>query len=432
MFDIELGRNRDCTGANRREFLRMGALGAFGLSLPQVLRAQAAQAAAPEVNCIMLWLVGAPSHHETFDPKPEASKEIRGEFGVIRAKNGELFGELIPQVARVSDKFSLLRAVNHTDGDHDTAQFQVQSGYPFNPGLTYPSFGSVVAREKGYRAGLPPYVLLGGIKSEGAGYLGDLYNPLSITEDPAKQGFNVKEIRPPSAVTEKRFDRRQRMLASLDRFRADAEKRGSVSQSLDGFMGRAIDLITSPAAKKAFALSEEPQKLRERYGMHRLGQSCLLARRMIEAGMRFVTVSNGGWDTHADNFSRLKNELLPPFDQAYSALLEDLDQRGMLANTLVVAFGEFGRTPTVNPAAGRDHWPRVFPVALGGGPIKLNRVIGASDSVGGEPADRPISVPDLSATVYKALGVDYEKEYLTPDGRPLPIVYHGQPVNELF
>jgi hypothetical protein len=431
MFEITTGRSRDCTGVSRREFIRVGSLGLLGLSLPDALAARAAGAPA-DVSCIMLWLVGAPSHHETFDPKPEAASEIRGEFGVVRAKNGELFGELIPQVARVADKFTLLRAVNHTDGDHDTAQFQMQSGYPFNAGLTYPSFGSVVAREQGFHDGLPPYVLMGGGKPEGAGYLGELYNPLTIREDPSNPKFSVKEITPPGAVTEKRFGRRQRMLEAMDRFRARAEKRGAVSDALDGFRGQAVDLITSPAARKAFSLQDEPEKLRERYGKHRLGQSCLLARRLVEAGVRFVTIPNGGWDTHADNFSRLKKELLPPFDQAYSALLEDLSDRGMLDRTLVIAMGEFGRTPTVNPAAGRDHWPRVFPVALGGGPIKLGRVIGGSDRIGGEPVDRPVSVPDLAATIYKAVGVDYHKEYVTLEGRPTPIVYHGEPVAELF
>lgn len=431
MLNLTIGRSRDCTGVSRREVLRIGSLGLIGLTLPELLRAQAA-AAGPDVACIMLWLAGAPSHHETFDPKPEAPTEIRGEFGVVRAANGELFGELIPQVARASDKFSLLRAVNHTDGDHDSAQAQMQSGYPFNAGLAYPSFGSVVARERGFRQGLPPYVLFGGAKAEGAGYLGDLYNPLSIRDDPSNPKFSVKELTPPTAVTEKRFERRHRMLNAMDRFRAGAERRGAVSESLDGFVVRAFDLVTSPAARKALALQEEPRKVRDRYGMHRLGQSCLLARRLVEAGVRFVTIPNGGWDTHADNFSRLKKDLLPPFDQAYSALLEDLHQRGMLANTLVIAMGEFGRTPTINPAAGRDHWPRVFPVAIGGGPVKLGRVLGASDRIGGEPVDRAISVPDLAATIYKALGVDYHKEYVTPEGRPSSIVYNGEPVAELF
>lgn len=432
MLDIITGRSRDCTGAHRREFLRLGGLGLLGLSLPQALRAESAAPASTGASCIMLWLVGAPSHHETFDPKPDAAAEIRGEFGVVRAKNGELFGELIPQVARVSDRFSLLRAVHHTDGDHDSAQFQLQSGYPFTPGLSYPSFGSVVAREKGYHQGLPPYVAFGGGKAEGSGYLGDIYNPLTIRDDPNAAKFSVKEITPPAAVSEKRFGRRQRMIAALDRFHGQAEKRGAVSEALDGFMGRAVDLITSPAARKAFSLSEEPDKVRDRYGRNRLGQSCLLARRLVEAGVRYITISNGGWDTHADNFSRLKKELLPPFDQAYSALLEDLTDRGMLDRTLVIAMGEFGRTPTVNPAAGRDHWPRVFPVALGGGPIQLGRVIGGSDAIGGEPASRPVSVPDFAATIYKAVGVDYHQEYLTPEGRPTPIVYNGEPVAELF
>lgn len=435
VLQITTGRSADCSGMTRRGFVQLGGLATLGLSLADVLRLREAAAAAPEVNCILITLLGAPSHHETFDPKPEAPSEIRGEFGAIPAKIGIAFGELIPNIARVSDRFSLLRAVHHTDGDHDTAQTLMYSGYPFNPGLSYPSFGSVVGREKGFRAGLPPYVLVGSPKAAGAGYMGAVYDPLTIRDNPADARFSVKEITPPAAVTEKRFSRRQRMIGALDRFRDKTESRGAISGTLDGFMTRAVDLVTSPAAKKAFSLQEEPAAVRDRYGRHQFGQSCLLARRLVEAGVRFVTVADsgkGGWDTHADNFSRLKRDLLPPFDQGYSALLEDLSDRGLLANTLVIAMGEFGRTPTINPAAGRDHWPRVFPVALGGGPVKLGRIIGASDRIGGEPVDRPVAMADLAATIYKVLGVDYHKEYLTPEARPVPIVYYGEPVAELF
>ncbi|MBM3457396.1 MAG: DUF1501 domain-containing protein [Armatimonadetes bacterium] len=429
------GEARECSGVSRRGFLRIGGLASLGLTLPDALRARADAPGAPEVNCILITLLGAPSHHETFDPKPEAPAEIRGEFGAIPAKIGVRFGELIPRIAAVSDRLSLLRAVHHADGDHDSAQTLMYSGYPFSPSLSYPSYGSVVAREKGFRGGMPPYVLAGSPKAAGAGYMGDLYNPLVIRDNPADPKFSVKEITPPPAVTDGRLARRQRMIAALDRFRGRTEARGEISGTLDSFMARSLDLISSPAAKKAFSLRDEPPKVRERFGMHAFGQQCLLARRLIEAGVRFVTVGDagkGGWDTHADNFNRLKRDLLPPFDQGYSALLEDLNERGLLASTLVIAMGEFGRTPHINPAAGRDHWPRVFPVALGGGPIKLGRLIGGSDGIGGEPVERPVSMADFAATVYRALQVEYRKEYVTPEGRPTPIVYHGEPVAELF
>lgn len=433
MLDITTGYRRDCTGVSRREFLRVGSLGLLGLALPDLLRMQAAAATGSDVNCIFLWLVGGPSHHETFDPKPDAPAEIRGEFGTVRTKTGERFGELLLKVAQVSDKFSVIRSVTHTDGNHDTAQYYLQSGYPFSPAFNYPSFGAVVGRERGFRGGLPPYALLGGsAKSEGAGYMGDVYNPLVISGNPADAKFSVREVTPPEGVSAARFGRRQQLLAKLDRFQRDAEARPALSGSMDAFVTRAFDLVTSPAAKKAFALSEEPAALRDRYGRHRLGQSCLLARRLVEAGVRFVTVANGGWDTHDNHFVKVKRDLLPPFDQAYAALLDDLSERGMLSNTLVLAFGEFGRTPQVNPAAGRDHWPTVFSVCLGGGPVRTGRIIGASDATGSQPTERPVRVEDLAATIYQALGIDYRREYMTPQGRPVPIVASGEPVAELF
>jgi uncharacterized protein (DUF1501 family) len=432
MFDITTGCHRDCTGVTRREILRIGSLGLLGLALPDVLRMQAACGAGTEVSCIMLWLVGGPSHHETFDPKPDAPVEVRGEFGVIKTKTGERIGELLPQVAQQTDKLSIIRSVTHTDSNHDTARTYLQSGYKFNVSQSYPSYGSVIAREKGFREGLPPYALLGGrARAEGAGYLGAIYNPFLITGDPSQPGFSVRDVSPPEGVAPGRFQRRERMLAALDRFQQGVET-APVAASMDRFRERAFDLITSPAAKKAVALDEEPQKLRDRYGKHAFGQSCLLARRLIEAGVRFVTVTNGGWDTHQNNFIRLKTELLPRLDQAYSALLEDLSQRGLLENTLVLAMGEFGRTPRVNTQAGRDHWPGVFSVCLGGGPIRTGRIIGASDEIGAAVAERPVKVEDLAATIYRALGIDFHKEFMSPQGRPLPIVHNGEPVAELF
>lgn len=441
MFDIITGRGSDCAGVNRRDMIRIGALGWLGLSLPDFLRMRSADAApggpapagTPEINCIMIWLSGGPPQHETFDPKPNAPPEIRGEFGVTRARTGEQFSALVPRLAKVADRFSVIRTVTHADGNHETARAQLQSGYKFNPALAYPSFGSVTAREKGPRNGLPPYVLFAGRpEAEGAGYLGSVYNPLAVPGDPSTPDFSVQNVVPPAAVQAERFDRRQKILASLDQFQRQAEVRAPVAASMDRFFEQAFTLVTSPTAKKAFAVQEEPETLRERYGRHRLGQSCLLARRLVESGVRFVTITMTGWDTHRDHFQQVKGTLVPPLDQAYSALLEDLGDRGMLANTLVLCMGEFGRTPRINPAAGRDHWPSAFSVALGGGPVKLGRVVGATDGTASLPAERPVRVPDLAATIYQALGIDHTKEYMTPQGRPLQIVSQGVPVSELF
>lgn len=430
MFDVISGRNLDCTGVSRRDFLRLGGLGALGLTLPDLLRMREASAA-PEVNCIILWLKGGPPQHETFDPKPDAPVEIRGDLGVMKAKTGFLISDGLPRLAAMSDRYSVIRSLTHTDNNHETAEVWMQSGYKFNVATRYPSFGSVVSKEKGWRNGLPAYTLLGGQPtSEGAGYLGTVYNPLSVTADPSAKDFSVKDVTLPAGVTQTVFDRRQRMLAALDRFQRNSETRAAVAKSIDRFQERAVDLVTSPAAKKAFALEEEPASVRDSYGRHRFGQSCLLARRLVEAGVRFVTVAMGGWDTHQDHTLQMKS-LLPRLDTGYSALLQDLSDRGMLSNTLVLTFGEFGRTPQINPRAGRDHWASVFSVCLGGGPVKLGQVIGASDAIGATPAERPVTAAELAATVYHSLGVDYRKEFQV-QGRPIPLVYEGEPIKELL
>jgi hypothetical protein len=413
--------------------LRIGGLSALGLSLPELLQAHAAAAERTDVNCILLWLMGGPPQHETFDPKPEAPAEVRGEFGSSGAKTGFLISDRLPRLAQVSDRYSVIRTVTHRDNNHDTARVWMQSGYQFNPAIRYPSYGSVVSREKGWSRGLPAYTLLGARNpiAEGAGYLGTVYNPLSITGDPSRADFSVTDTALPSGVTTAQFDRRQRMLAALDRFQRKTESRATVATAIDQFQEKAVDLVTSPAAKKAFALSEESANLRAGYGKHRFGQSCLLARRLVEAGVRFVTVGMDGWDTHQNNFVQC-GKLLPMLDQGYAALLQDLSDRGMLSNTLVLCFGEFGRTPNVNTQAGRDHWASTFCATLGGGPVKLGQVVGSSDKLGATPAERPVKAADLAATIYKALGIDYRKEYPTPAGRPTPIVYEGEPVRELF
>ncbi len=265
MFDLYSPSPRNCTGTSRRELVRIGALTAFGLNLPDALRMQAARAEGKEISCIFLWLTGGPSHHDTFDPKPMAPAEVRGEFGFIPAKNGVQFTDQVPLLAKNSDLFSLIRSMTHSDGNHDTAQFQIQRGYKFNVTMNYPSLGSVVGREKGMRNGLPPYMLFAGKggQAEGAGYLGAVNNPFTIAGDPSKADFSVRDVAPPSGVNFDRLGRRREMLAALDRFQRRAEVQTKAAVSVDEFRLRATDLITSPAAKRAFALSEEPQSLRD-------------------------------------------------------------------------------------------------------------------------------------------------------------------------
>jgi uncharacterized protein (DUF1501 family) len=290
----------------------------------------------------------------------------------------------------------------------------------------------VVGRERGYQKGLPPYAILGGLPFGygGAGYMGAVYNPFNVGGNPNSKEFSVKDVSPPSGVTLERVDRRRAMLAALDTFQRQTERAAAV-QTMDQFYERAYGLITSPLAKKAFSLSEEKDALRDEYGRHTFGQSCLLARRLVEAGMPFVTINSGGWDTHEGNFTSLAKTRLPQLDQGYATLLRDLKERGLLDTTLVVWMGEFGRTPKVNASAGRDHWSEAMSVCMGGGGIKTGIVVGETNERAEVPKDRPIRVEDVAATIYHALGIDYHKEYESPQNRPLKINYDGEAIKEL-
>jgi hypothetical protein len=444
---------RYCDGIKRRDLLQIGMLTALGLSLPEWLRARAEAEAligppAPrplgppvprrtgkgEVACILLYMEGGPSHIDTFDPKPDAPQEIRGPFKAIPTNvKGVQISEHLPRLAQQTDKFSILRSVTSPDGNHETATHYLLSGYPFTPSVSYPSYGSVVARERGYQNGLPPYALMGGLPFGygGAGYMGSVYNPFNVNGNPNAKDFSVRDVSPPSGVTLERVDRRRAMLAALDTFQRNAEAAAAV-RTMDRFYERAYDLMTSPVAKKAFNLADEPEKLRDEYGRNTFGQSCLLARRLVEAGVQFVTINSGGWDTHENNFTSLQKTRLPQLDQGYAALLKDLHGRGMLDHTLVVWMGEFGRTPKVNASAGRDHWPYAMCVCMGGGGIKTGTVVGETNERAENPKERPIRVEDVSATIYHALGIDYHKEYESPQNRPLRINYDGEPVKELL
>jgi hypothetical protein len=439
MLDLTTGRSTDCTGLSRRTFLRVGGLSALGLSLPAYLRLQSlvAAPARKNVNCVLLWMQGGPSHHDTFDPKPEAPSEVRGEFGTIPTTlPGVRIAEHMPLLARATDKYSIVRGHDPKNGSHGVADHLMMTGHKFNAALPFPCFGSVVAKERGYRDGMLPFIQLGrhidrrfngGI----GGFLGAEFNPFEVPDDPNRPNFSVRDLSIASGAARARLDRRYAMLTEVDRYDRAASELSSSVKARDAFYEKAHGLITSPRAKRAFDLAQEPAAVRDRYGRTTFGQSCLLARRLIEAGTHFVTVTDGGWDTHTNNFRSLKDYKLPVLDRGYSALLEDLSARGLLDSTLVVWFGDFGRTPKINPSAGRDHWASAGVACLGGGGVKMGQVVGSTNKLGEFVTDSPVTPQDLAATIYHAVGVPLNRWFRTQDGRPIELIPEGRPVRQL-
>src|SRR5947209_7059346 len=425
----------NCEGVSRRELLKVGALSFFGLSLPQFFAMRSAAAAGLETRAesvILLWLAGGPSHLDTSDPKPGAPSEIRGEFGAIGTNvAGIQISEHLPNTAKVMDKVALVRSLTSNIAAHEQASQYLLTGYKPLATLEYPSYGSVVAKELGPKNSLPPYVAIPEVARAGeAGFIGSGYNAFNVP-DPSARNYRVHDVNLPADVDPARLTRRELFLKRMNQQFENALPDNSV-RAVDTFYERAYDLVNSNGAKKAFDITEEPAAIRDMYGMSTYGQGCLLARRLVEAGARFVTVSKGGWDTHANNFKVLGDRLLPELDKAYAALLTDLSQRGMLEKTLVLLMGEFGRTPKVNPRGGRDHWSRCRFVAFAGGGMKGGQVIGKSDDQGAMPVERPVSVEDVATTIYTALGIDTNKQYVTPTGRPIHIASGGQPIRELW
>jgi Protein of unknown function (DUF1501) len=444
-----------CDGFTRRDFLHAGALSLLGLTLPAFLARRAAGATPDrDVNCIMLFLLGGPSHIDTWDPKPKAPAEIRGPFKPIATRAaGMQVTEIFPKMARHADKYSLVRSVYHTaTAVHDTGHQMMQTGRLFTGGIEHPHAGCVLGYLKGGRGEVPAHVLLprpmgrtGGNMPHGqsAGYLGKQYDPFVLNADPSAKDFKVPDLLPPDYISAARAGRRQKMRDAVEGALAAFEKNAAAKQLDDNF-NLAYRLMSSPQAREAFALDREPAATRDRYGRTRFGQSCLLARRLIERGVRFVTVNmyetvfdEITWDIHGSkpftDIAEMSRLVAPDFDQAYSTLLEDLHDRGLLASTIVTAMGEFGRTPKINPAGGRDHHPGVWTILLGGGPIKGGRVVGESDELGYAPKTRPVTPADVAATLYKGLGLDPHRELPGPQNRPLPLVDYGvQPIKELF
>jgi uncharacterized protein (DUF1501 family) len=446
MFNYGAQRERTCGGISRRSLLQIGGLSLCGLSLPRIL---AAQAASPtprrELNCILLWMGGGVSNIDTFDMKPDAPAEYRGEFKPISTNlPGTFVCEHLPQMAQRMDKLCVLKSIAHTEsGDHGAATHYMLTGYPQRPdpngqpanSLVYPFYGSVVAREQGWRNSFPPAISLGAKASpyEGPGYIGSAYEPLVIKSDPNKPNFSVQDVTIPESIGVERTQRRRGILAELDRWQRQVDATSGALLERNQFYAQAYDLITSPAAKKAFNISEESDKVRDRYGRNEQAQSALLARRLIEAGARFVTLNTGQWDTHQNNFNGLKDPTrLPGLDQYWSALLDDLAERGLLETTLVVWMGEFGRTPTINGAAGRDHWAPTNSICFSGAGIKMGITFGETDAICSEVSGIKHSTHDFAATIYHLLGIDSTKEYMTPDNRPVLINYHGQPIRQIL
>lgn len=445
-----------CDGLRRRDLLRVGGAGAlgFGLSLSELLRLQAADTQASpadakrsggkDVSLIIVFLQGGLSTIDTWDMKPDAPAEFRGEFQPRPTKTpGIQLCEHLPRLATQSDKFSLVRSFGHSNSGHGPADhFMLTGCHPaagFNaslkPNNQRPAHGAVIAREQGPRGSTPPYVCLPKMhNSAGSAYLGSSSAPFVVDADPNAPNFSVPDLAPPLSVPAPRLESRQELLHTVNRFAATAETAANRSAAaLDQFQQKAFDLMTSAATRKAFDIAQEPAPMRDQYGRHSLGQSCLMARRLVEAGVRCVLIDHTNWDTHYNNFSVLKNDLLPHLDAAMSTLLEDLAQRSMLESTLVLVTGEFGRTPRVNKDAGRDHWGPSCAIALAGGGVQGGRVIGASNERAERPATTPYGPADLAATIYHSLGIDRSRIFHTPEGRPAPIVPNqGRVIEGLF
>ncbi len=448
----------DLRRIDRRCFLTAGTLGVAGLSLPQLLRAEAALPGDKRGrnSVIILWMRGGPSQHETWDPKPDAPAEYRGAFGATGTSvPGVQICDLLPKSARIMDKWSIVRSLHHNDAGHSTADQICFTGYPSPPNLPaegagnfHPSCGAIVAKQlQREDSSVPAYTMIPRIvPGTGAGYLGPGCAPFETIADPAAdRAFSLPSFQIPAGVAVNRLHERRALLTGLDRIRRDVDSTGMMNAA-DTFQQQAWDMITGPKARAAFDLDAEPISVKERYGLmseykaptpDRCGvpawsQRFLLARRLIEHGVRLVTVDCRWWDTHVKGYETMRDGFLPRWDQAYTALIEDLAERGLLTTTLVLAWGEFGRTPRVNATGGRDHYPDVFSAALAGGKVQGGRVVGASDAHGALPVEAAKTPADVLATMYDHLGVNVSVQYQDHAGRPHPVLPNGSVIRELF
>ena len=446
MLKYEMGSvtSNNCDRASRRHALRIGSCGLIGgFTLPRLLELQAKAALTTEPkakSCIFLFLEGGPPHQDMWDPKPGAPIEIRGPFQQISTNiPGTFVTDQLPLCAKIADKYTILRSHSHRDNGHSTGYHYVMTGRRANfadgdnpvPNNDYfPSIGSVVSRTLGQRGALPPYINLphpmgGG----GPGFYGAEHAPFVIDADPSQPDFEVKDLRPPGTYSKKRRELRQKLLAGIDQL--EQERSQGNAKTMSTYYDKAYHLMTSQEARKAFDIHAEPDEVRDAYGRTQLGQCALLARRLIEAGCRFVGVDAPGWDVHFNCFPSLKTDLIPYADRAFSTLVLDLEERGLLDETLVVMMGEMGRTPRVNAKAGRDHWSMAQTVIFAGGGIKPGQVIGATDKQAAAPITEPVGVNDLLRTISVLMGIDPDRTYLGPLGRPVPIVDGGSFLNDL-
>lgn len=439
--------HENCAGISRRDCLQLG-LGTLiggGLGLVDALRLRAAETtpapAGTAKSCIIVWMDGGPSHYETFDPKPKAPAEIRGEFKPIATRTtGHQFSECVPRLAALSDKLAIVRSICHDQGNHGAGNHYMMTGAP--PRIPvgcgafvsyHPSLGSVAAKERGAPAGLPAYFSMPSMsRSGGPNFLGAQYAPFIVSDDPNSRGFRVRDVALPRGLTGGRFGDRREVRKQVDRMVRIADKAaGDPVASLDQHYQQGYDLISSRQAQAAFDIEREPETVRESYGRTGFGQRALLARRLVEAGVPFITLYEGGWDQHVDLFNIFRKRM-PSWEATLAALIADLDQRGLLASTLVLALGEFGRTPQVNNRAGRDHWSSAMSVLFAGGGTPGGLILGSTDVKGYAAVERVLSPENFASTVYKKLGIDPGKILYAPNGRPSHLVSDPTPIAELM
>ena len=426
---------------SRRNFLHVGFLGGLGLTLGDFLQAKQARADIKNFesvegkakSVIYIFLPGGAAQQETFDPKPFAPVEYRGPFGTVQTNvSGVLLSEKMQKTAQVMDKITICRGMTHGEAAHERGTHNMFTGYRPSPALLYPSMGSVVTHEFGPRNYMPQYVCIPNQPNEyaGTGYLSSSFAPFSIGADPASGGYRVRDLTLPGGIDDARFARRRSLLDSVNDHFVAKEKSDQID-AVGTFYDRAYNMVSSPAVRDAFDLNKETEEMRNEYGKNEAGARMLLARRLVEAGSRFVTLTYGGWDHH-DNIRGNIERQVPVFDQAFAALIKDLDSRGLLDETLVCVASEFGRTPKVNATAGRDHWPKVFSIAMAGGGLKRGYVHGSSNSTASEPEEDALTVENWATTIYHCLGINADKELMSPGDRPIEICDGGKVVKELL
>jgi Protein of unknown function (DUF1501) len=436
--------HHNCEGFTRRDCLRLGLAGLFGGGLVGALRSTACAAVNPARQakaCILIWMDGGPSHYETFDPKPDAPQEFRGQFDAIATKTpGVRFSQNMRRLAATSDKFAVIRSIRHDQGNHGAGNHYMMTGAP--PRIPvgcgafvsyHPSLGSAVARECGAPPGLPAYFSMPEMsRSGGPNFLGARYAPFVVEENPDNPNFRVRDVAIPRELTEGRFQGRKDLRKLVDRMqRIQDDAAADPVRDMDQFYQQGYSLVLSKDAQKAFDVHSEPAKTRERYGRTGFGQRALLARRLVEAGVPFITLYDGGWDHHTDLFNAF-NKRMPAWDNTVATLIEDLSERGLLDTTMVIALGEFGRTPQINKDAGRDHWSNAMSVFFAGGRTPGGQAVGATDAKGFAAIERVLSPENCASTIYTKLGIDPDKMYYTREGRPVHLVSDPTPIRELM